>query len=72
MVELAGGSKANIVVVPTASETPNERALNYQELFAEFNPQCIHVVHIGERPDARSAKLTKIITDRKFNLNDYF
>jgi cyanophycinase len=63
MVELAGGSKARIVVVPTASEVPNERAHDYQKLFAKFNPKSIHIVHIGERPDAGSVKLSKIIDE---------
>ena len=61
MVELAGGSKARIVVVPTASETPSERARDYKELFSAFNPEVIHTVHIGERSDAGSAELTKLI-----------
>ena len=34
MVGLAGGSKARIVVVPTASEAPGDRARDYQELFS--------------------------------------
>jgi cyanophycinase len=61
MIELAGGSKARIVVVPTASEEPKERARDYQELFAVFNPESIHIVHIGERTDAGSAQLIKIV-----------
>ncbi len=63
MIELAGGAKARIVVVPTASEVPNERARDYQKLFSDFNPESINVVHIGERPDAGSAKLIKIIDE---------
>tara|TARA_R110002126_G_scaffold279836_1_gene426947 strand:+ start:109326 stop:110171 length:846 start_codon:yes stop_codon:yes gene_type:complete len=63
MVELAGGAQARIVVVPTASENPDERAHDYEKLFAAFNPKSIHVVHIGERPDAGSAKLAKIIDE---------
>ena len=61
MVELAGGNKARIVVVPTASEDPKERARDYQKLFSNFNPQSIDVVHIGERPDAGSATLARIV-----------
>jgi cyanophycinase len=61
MVDLAGGSKARIVVVPTASEEPDERAHDYRELFSAFNPENIQTVHIGERPDAGSADLCKII-----------
>lgn len=63
MVELAGGSQARIVVVPTASEQPREVAHNYQNLFSVFNPKSIHVVHIGERTDAGSTKLAKIIEE---------
>jgi cyanophycinase len=61
MVELAGGSKARIVVVPTASEAPSERARDYRDLFSAFTPAAIHTVHIGERSDAGSAELIKLI-----------
>jgi cyanophycinase len=61
MVGLAGASKARIVVVPTASDTPGDRARDYQELFSAFGPESIHVVHIGERPDAASQELTRLI-----------
>jgi cyanophycinase len=63
MVESAGGSKARIVIVPTASETPGERARDYRELFAAFNPESIQTVHIGERQDAGSAELIKVISE---------
>lgn len=61
MVELAGGPKARIVVVPTASEVPSERARDYQELFSAFSPEAVDTVHIGERSDAGSADLLKLI-----------
>lgn len=61
MVELAGGPKARIVVVPTASEAPSERARDYQELFSSFSPEAVDTVHIGERSDAGSADLLKLI-----------
>ena len=63
MVDLAGGSKARIVVVPTASEEPDERAHDYRELFSAFNPESIQTGHIGERQDAGSADLCKIISE---------
>ncbi|MFT5486058.1 MAG: cyanophycinase [Paracoccaceae bacterium] len=63
MVDLAGGTKARIVVVPTASEDPSERARDYHELFSKFNPEAIHMVHIGERPDAGSEELAKIVSE---------
>ena len=61
MVDLAGGPKARIVVVPTASDAPAERALDYEELFSAFHPRSIRTVHIGERPDAGSAEVMEII-----------
>jgi cyanophycinase len=61
MVELAGGVDARIVVVPTASEEPSNRARDYVELFSGFNPKSIQTVHIGERQDASSAALKKLI-----------
>jgi cyanophycinase len=63
MVDLAGGSKARIVVVPTASVVPGERARDYQELFSAFNPASIETVHIGERTDAALPELGRIIRE---------
>ena len=63
MVALAGGTEARIVVVPTASEEPGERARDYSVLFSAFNPKSIQTVHIGERPDAGSAALCRIISE---------
>lgn len=62
MVALAGGAKARIVVVPTASEDPKKRARDYQQLFSGFDPEAVDVVHIGERTDAGSATLAKIVS----------
>jgi cyanophycinase len=63
MVELAGGSRARIVVVPTASEAPDERAQDYRALFSDFEPETIETVHIGERPDAASPGLLRIVRE---------
>lgn len=49
--------------MPTASEAPGERARDYQELFSAFNPESIQTVHIGDRRDAASAELVKIIRE---------
>ena len=62
MVNLAGGTKARIVVVPTASEEPKERARDYHGLFSNFNPESIQTVHIGERTDAGSAELAEVVS----------
>jgi len=60
MVELAGGPRARIVVIPTASEAPGERARDYEALFSTFSPDSIETVHIGERPDAASPDLIRV------------
>lgn len=61
MLTLAGGSEARIVVVPTASETPDERAREYRDLFAAFGPKSVDILHIGERTDASSPAIDKLI-----------
>lgn len=63
MINVAGRSEARIVVVPTASEAPSDRARDYGEFFAQFNPKSIETVHIGERADAGSAALCKLIEE---------
>ena len=63
MVDLAGGSDARIVVVPTASETPGKRAQDYEELFSGFGPKSIQTVHIGDRRDAGSDDLLRTIAE---------
>ncbi len=63
MVDLAGGSRARIVVVPTASDSPSARARDYEELFSAFQPSSIHTVHIGERSDAASVSLCELIAE---------
>jgi cyanophycinase len=63
MVELAGGTKARIVVVPTASDTPDVRANDYKALFSAFNAASVQTVHIGERSDAGSAAIRSLIAE---------
>lgn len=63
MVELAGGPSARILIIPTASEVPGERARDYETLFSAFNPSDIQTIHIGERTDAGSARPRKIIRE---------
>jgi cyanophycinase len=63
MVELAGGPRARVVVVPTASQTPDMRARDYEALFSAFGPESIKTVHIGERTDAASPGIAGVIHD---------
>lgn len=63
MIEVAGGEKARVIVVPTASEAPGERARDYQELFSVFGPKSIQTLHIGERSDAGSAEVIRFVEE---------
>ena len=63
MVELAGGSDARIVVIPTASEDPASQGQRYRDLFEAFGPRSIDTIHVAERPDAASPSLTKLISE---------
>lgn len=56
MVRRAGGKAARIVVVPTASATPEERGREYAELFRGFEPESVDVLALVERPDAARAE----------------
>ncbi len=63
MVRRAGGKESRIVVVPTASDTPGERARDYKELFSAFDPASIQTIHIGERSDADSPEICQVVAD---------
>lgn len=44
-VERAGGAQARIVIVPSASIAPLERAQRYTKIFTRFGVKDIHAVH---------------------------
>lgn len=62
MVELAGGTEARIVVIPTASESPAAQAERYRGVFETFHPRSLQTIHIGERSDAASPALARLIS----------
>jgi cyanophycinase len=53
-VALAGGKKARIVVVPTASETPEEMGQEYIDVFGKLGAKSVEVLDIREREDANA------------------
>jgi cyanophycinase len=63
MVELAGGPRARVVVVPTASQTPDSGPAITRRLFSAFGPESIKTVHIGERTDAASPGIAGVIRE---------
>lgn len=53
-LKLAGGKDAKIVVIPTASETPDEMAETYTKVFNTLGAKAVEVLNIREREDANS------------------
>jgi cyanophycinase len=61
MVRLAGGSRARIVVIPTASAIPEERARVYTEFFRTFDPASLDVLMIDRRSEAADPAVLKAV-----------
>jgi len=53
-VELAGGKEAKIVVIPTASQVPEEMAKTYINAFGKLKAKSVEILDIRERCDANS------------------
>ena len=61
VVKESGGSKACIVVIPTASSIPVEVSRNYREAFDKLGCENIHVMDIRSREDAESPDYLEIM-----------
>lgn len=53
-LKLAGGARANLLVVPTASEVPDEVAKDYIRAFTKLGAKSVDVLDISQREDANS------------------
>ena len=51
-LDLAGGKRARIVVIPTASETPEEMGQRYVEVFGRLGTKAVDVMDVKTRLDA--------------------
>jgi cyanophycinase len=60
-VELAGGKKAHIVVVPTASEDPDGAGQRYIDVFSGLGVKDVEVLPVYERRDANSDATIEMI-----------
>jgi cyanophycinase len=60
-VELAGGKRARIAVVPTASEEPAEMGERYIKVFTKLGASSVDVVDIKERPDANAPATLELL-----------
>jgi cyanophycinase len=60
-VELAGGKRARIAVVPTASESPEEMGQRYIEVFGNLGTKTVDVIDVKERDDANSEPVLEML-----------
>jgi cyanophycinase len=51
-VTLAGGKRARILIIPTASEDADETGERYQRLFSEMGAKTVEVLRVEQRSDA--------------------
>ncbi len=61
-VDLAGGRKARIVVVPTASEEPSEMGDDYIKAFSGLGAKTIDVLRVGERHEANEGPAIDLVS----------
>jgi cyanophycinase len=61
VVRLAGGSNANIVIIPTASSIPDEVIENYQSAFEKLGCSNVHVLDIREREQSEEPQNIEMI-----------
>lgn len=60
-LDLAGGDKARIVVIPTASEEPEEAARKYIEAFTNLGAKSVDVLDVRQREDANGDEAQEVI-----------
>ena len=60
-VRLAGGEKARIVVMTTATELPGEAAAEYTEVFKRLGVKQIEAIDVSQRADAMKPEHVKTI-----------
>jgi len=53
-VDLSGGKRARITVVPTASSTPDEVGQNYVDVFTKLGAASVEVLDVKTREDANA------------------
>lgn len=63
VVREAGGKKARIVVIPTASSIPKEVGDNYLDAFDLLGCKHVEVIHIQDRDDSDNKSFIKLIEE---------
>lgn len=62
-IELAGGDKAVVALITTATESPRQVAGEYRELFLQLGAAEVIHLDVSDRAAARSLRLTDRLTD---------
>lgn len=60
-LERAGGKKARIAVIPTASEDPKEAGKRYVDVFNKLGAGPVDVLMVKQRPEANSDDAVRLI-----------
>ncbi len=61
-LDLAGGKKARIVVVPTASETPEEMGQDYIDAFGGLGAKSVEVLDVRQRADSNADPALELLS----------
>jgi cyanophycinase len=59
--DLAGGKRARIAVIPTASEEPEESGQRYVEVFGKMGAKAVDVLRIETREDANADPALEVL-----------
>ena len=62
-VELAGGAAARIVVIATASSTPDAAEAAHRDAFSELGAGCVRALRITARSDANSPGVEPVLRE---------
>jgi cyanophycinase len=60
-LKLAGGGQSRILVVPTASEEPEDAAKRYSEVFLEMGARKVDVLKVESRSEANAAPAVEAV-----------
>src|SRR3712207_9396719 len=60
-VDLAGGKRARIAIIPTASDDPQRSGEGYAELFRELGARDADWVRVEERSDANAPESLQLL-----------
>lgn len=63
IVKLAGGRKAHIAVVPTASRIPREMIATYERVFTELGASKVTALEVGTREHASDEGMLRVLED---------